>query len=171
MSFTPFRFVRETTAETAKAAKAAKVEGAAVELSQLSQLSQCPGDLAERAAIIEEGAKVPRAWAEGFASLEAAPVPAGVSVRDWRAMVDSAGRFLDAWGTKAEALGWSAAELFGLDPMAPLGRLDRRGAAFFLTRAEVLAITSVAITVRVGASIQNIRRRDGFTVPAWEIAR
>ena len=124
-------------------------------------------DFAERAAIIEEGAKVPRAWAEGFAMLEARPVPRGVDARAWLAMMDAAGRFLDRWGSHAAALGWSAAELFGLDERSPMARRDLRGAAFFLADADVLGITSDAITLRVRGSVHRIPRRRGFTRPAW----
>jgi hypothetical protein len=125
-------------------------------------------DVEERAAIVEEGAKVPRKWVEGFAELEARPIPRGVDRATWLAMMDAAGRFLDQWGSAAAALGWTAGELFGPDPTAPLNRRDRRGAAFFLANAEVIAITAEAITLRVGGSVQSLRRRDGFALPAWE---
>ena len=122
----------------------------------------------ERAAIVEEGADVPRAWAEGFARLEAWPVPRGVTPAEWLATIDAAGRFLDEWAGKAHALGWTAGELFGLDDDAPLNRRDRRGAAFFLARAEVLVITREAITVRIGGATQSIYRRAGMGPAAWD---
>jgi hypothetical protein len=177
MTFTPFRVSRECPAKAAKAAKvggsgvsAAETFAAFAAFAERATLTT-DDDLAERGAIIAEGARVPHDWAEGFARLLAAPIPPTVAPATWRAMLDAAGRFLDAWGAKAAALGWSAGELFGLDPLAPLGRRDRRGAAFFLAGAEVVAITADAITVRIGGAIQNIRRRDGFTVPAWEVER
>ncbi len=124
--------------------------------------------LAERAAIIQEGAGVPADWAEGFAQLEASQIPSWVDAIAWQAMIDAAGRFIDAWGAKAAAAGWTAAELFGLDKAAPMRRPDRRGAAFFLVDARVIDVTADAITIRKGGKDQCIRHRDGFTVPAWE---
>jgi hypothetical protein len=125
-------------------------------------------DLAERAAIIAEGACVPLDWADGFARLEAMPVPCGVGAGKWLAMVNAAGRFLDQWGSKAAALGWTASELFGLDPNAPINRRDRRGAAFYLIGADVLALTADEITLRIGGSIQRVRRPDQPSTPAWD---
>jgi hypothetical protein len=83
-------------------------------------------------------------------------------------MMDAAGRFLGAWGAKAAALGWTAGELFSLDPVAPLARRDRRGAAFFLAGAEVVAVTAEAITIRKGGALQRACRRTGSNLPAWE---
>lgn len=128
--------------------------------SGLSETPPSALDLTERAAIIQEAAKVPRDWADGFAKLEAMGPPRGVDHAAWLAVLNAAGRFLDQWGAKAAALGWTAGELFGLDPNAPLNRRDDRGAAFFLANAEVLAITAEAITLKVGGSLQSVRRRD-----------
>lgn len=128
------------------------------------------GDFEERAAIVQEGARVPEGWAVGFATLAARPPPRGVDPTAWLGMMDAAGRFLDEWASKADALGWSAGELFGLNPDAPMNRLDQRGAAFFLVRAEVVAITGAEITIRKGGSIQRIPRTTGRGPPAWEPA-
>ncbi|MGI8839893.1 MAG: hypothetical protein ACR2F8_03770 [Caulobacteraceae bacterium] len=115
--------------------------------------------LAERAAIVAEGAGVPAEWADGFAALDAMPVPRGVGEAAWRAMLDAAGRFLDAWGSRCAALGWTADELLGLDADAPMNRLDRRGAAFLIMEGEVLAVTGEAITIRMGGAVQRIYRQ------------
>ncbi len=85
-------------------------------------------------------------------------------------MLGNGKRFASEWGGKAHALDWSAAELFGLDPVAPLHRLDRRGAAFFLIDGEVVAITRELIKLNVAGANQSLHRRSGFTVPAWENA-
>ncbi|MBV9995537.1 MAG: hypothetical protein JO127_10015 [Caulobacteraceae bacterium] len=119
-------------------------------------------------AIVQEGAKVPQEWAIGFAELARRPVPRGVDADAWLAMMNAAGRFLDQWGGKAAALGWTAAELFGLHPEAPIRRMDHRGRAFFLVGAEVLAIDADAITVRVGRSTNRIYRRSTAQKAAWE---
>jgi hypothetical protein len=109
--------------------------------------------LAERAAVIAEGAKVPLDWARGFAKLESLPPPVGVELPEWLAVVSAAGRFLDQWGAQAAALGWTAEELFGLDPASPLNRLDPHGAAFFLAGANVVEVGPKAIIFRVGPNV------------------
>ena len=52
-------------------------------------------DEAERAAIIEEGAGVPRAWAEAYAELEATRARHAVDPAAWLAVMNAVGRFLD----------------------------------------------------------------------------
>jgi hypothetical protein len=66
----------------------------------------------ERAAIVEHGAAVPRAWAEGFAALSAMPPPTGFSTERWHRIVDAAGAFLDRWAAQAIAAGWSTVSIW-----------------------------------------------------------
>ena len=160
--------------EAAKTAETAKTPGAGTNEDSFDSFDSFGSKaalrfeaLAERAAIIQEGAGVPAEWAEGFARLSTAPCPQGIADAAWQGMIDAAGRFLDQWGANAATLGWTAAELFGLDPHAPTRRLDRRGAAFFLVDAEVLAVTADLITIRKGGSVLKIPRRAALTAPAW----
>jgi hypothetical protein len=125
-------------------------------------------EIAERAAIIEEDADVPTEWAEGYARLCLAPVPISVSPIAWKAVLNGAGRFLDRWGTIADRLGWTAAELFSVHPNAPLNRRDCRGAALFLERGEVIAITADELTFRVDGVVQRLPRQPTSALPAWE---
>lgn len=67
----------------------------------------------ERAAIVEDGAGVPRIWAEALARLDLAARPQGEPDDRWRQLMDDAGRFLDRWGADAARLGWSAIDVFG----------------------------------------------------------
>jgi hypothetical protein len=110
---------------------------------------------AERAAVIEEGAKVPRDWAEAFARLQAMPAPAGVDAADWTAALNGAGRFLDRWGAQAAALGWTAEEVFRFDPTS-------LGAAHFLARANVTEVGHKAIAFRIGPNVWRLCRRENF---------
>jgi hypothetical protein len=112
----------------------------------------------------------PPEWSLGFAELERRPIPPGTDGARWIAMMAGAKRFLADWAGTANALGWSAGELFGLDPFRPLDRLDRRGAAFFLGDAEVVAVSRELIKLRVRGNTQSLRRREGFTAPAWALA-
>jgi hypothetical protein len=58
----------------------------------------------------------------------------------------SAGSWLahrfDRWGKPAEALGWRADELFGLDPCAPLARYDRMGLIWMVKSERVVDLTA-----------------------------
>lgn len=89
--------------------------------------------IAERAAIVEEGAKVPRAWAEAFARFEVSGAPPAV--------VNGAGRALDAWARKAGALGWTPNELLKL-----------------ASEGEVVALTADAATLRWPEGLRHARR-------------
>ena len=85
--------------------------------------------LEERAAIVEEGAGVPREWAEGFAVMCSIPAPTGFSPERWRRIVDAVGVFIDKWAARAIACGWSDLDVFGCDAAAPEVRLYGRRAA------------------------------------------
>ena len=52
-------------------------------------------------AYVEEGAGVPRRWAEGYAALCSMVAPPGFSRERWQRIVDAAGNFLDRWAAKA----------------------------------------------------------------------
>ena len=106
-----------------------------------------PGDPEERAAIIEEGAEVPRAWAEGFAALCAMPPPAGFWPDRWQRIIDATGAFLDRWAGEAIRCGWSDLDVFGCHPDAPDRRFDCMGLVLLLDRREVVASTRTAPTL------------------------
>ena len=68
-------------------------------------------ELAERQAMAEIEGGVPPLYSAGFARLQLTPPP-GLSVPRWLQAVDDAGRFLDAFGRQAQAMGWRADDLF-----------------------------------------------------------
>lgn len=135
------------------------------------------GDLAERAAIVEHDAGIPRAWAEGFARLAEMPCPTNIPPRRWRRFVDDAGRFLDrGWGAKAASLGWGATDLLGCDRHRPWQRIDVQGLLWLLDGAEVVALTEATATTRNsdGARLTFRRVTDPNRVGtclAWELCR
>src|SRR5690348_13942372 len=86
-----------------------------------------PDDPDERAALIEIGADIPRAWAEGYAALCTMKPPAGFWPDHWRRVIDAAGAFLDRWAGEAARCGWSALDVFGCDAGAPTARFDCMG--------------------------------------------
>src|SRR3954471_23447896 len=56
-----------------------------------SRSSGPDSDREERAAIIEEGAGVPRTWAEGYAALCTMPPPSGFWPDRWQRIIDATG--------------------------------------------------------------------------------
>ena len=131
-------------------------------------------DLDERAAIIEYGAGVPRAWAEGYAALTAMPSPTGFSSERWRRIVDAAGVFLDRWAAEAIACGWSDLDVFGCDAAAPDKRFDCMGLAVLLDRWEVSGIDEAGadLVTETGAPLRYRRRPlPGHTILLWQLVK
>ena len=129
---------------------------------------------AERAAIIEFEAEVPRAWAEGFSRMLAMSRPAAVPEERWRLFIDDCGRFLDRWATQAAALGWQADDLFGWSTSGQLQQLDLAGLVWALEGQEIAALTAASATVRTGdAAHLTYRRSSGprcrHQIPVWEL--
>lgn len=85
----------------------------------------------------------PPDWLDAFIA-DTARTPEGARAIDWRGACLGAKRFGDAYARALALCGWSYAELF----RAPeyWGRLDQRGAAFFVRARPVLDITGDAIT-------------------------
>jgi hypothetical protein len=131
-------------------------------------------DLDERVALIEEGAGVPRSWAEGFAALCIMPPPTGFSSERWRRVIAAAGMFLDRWADVAAACGWTDLDVFGCDPHRPDARFDCMGLVLLLDRREIVAIDEHgADLVTNNGATQRFRRRPlpRGTVSLWELQR
>jgi hypothetical protein len=77
----------------------------------------------ERAALAAD--IVPACYLDAWARLNHRK-PAGVSDAEWRLALDDGGRFLDKWGVRAAALGWSIDELFDLPRDGATGGLSWR---------------------------------------------
>ena len=81
--------------------------------------------------------------------------PEHIDVADWQQAVDDARRFLAQWGVQADALGWTARDLFGLhkppDSPAPsyrrLSRYDETGLIWLLRGRPVVALTGGAAAI------------------------
>jgi hypothetical protein len=79
-----------------------------------------------------------------------------VPVDRWQAAVDDGRRFLARWGEQAEALGWTAKDLFGLHqpPANPhpnysrLSRYDEIGLIWLLRGREVVALTEATAAIQ-----------------------
>lgn len=76
----------------------------------------------------------------------------------WQQCIDDARRFLPEWGNQADALGWTARELFGLHrpPAKPhpsydrLSRYDETGMLWGLDGRRVIALSSNTAAVETG---------------------
>jgi hypothetical protein len=68
-------------------------------------------------------------------------LPSGIPARRWRLFLSDATRFLNRWGPAAEGLGWTADDLFGLHPTAPMARYDCMGMLWMLRGHRVTALT------------------------------
>jgi hypothetical protein len=87
----------------------------------------------------------------------------------WRLAIDDARRFLTRWGEQAEALRWTARDLFGLHkvPANPdtryrrLSRYDCTGLIWLLQGQPVVALTDTAAAIQSKAgSITTYRKRN-----------
>ncbi len=132
-------------------------------------------DLAERAALIEYGAGVPRAWAEGYAALSLMPVPTGFSPERWFRIVEAAGVFIDRFAGVAIECGWSDLDVFGCDPDRPDARFDCMGLVMLLERMEVVGIDpeGADLIATAGGAKLRFRRRPlpQNTISLWDLNR
>jgi hypothetical protein len=89
-----------------------------------------------------------------FAHLRLRP-PAHIPEDRWRQAVEDGRRFLAQWGNQAEALGWTARDLFGLHtpperphPSYRLSRYDCNGLCWLLQGRSVTVLTETTATIR-----------------------
>jgi hypothetical protein len=81
--------------------------------------------------------------------------PDYVGIDRWQRCIADARRFLRSWGSQAEALGWTAKDLFGLHepPTHPhpsysrLSRYDETGLLWLLQGRAVVALTTTTAAV------------------------
>jgi hypothetical protein len=115
------------------------------------------------------GFPAPYSWT--MAALEARS-PDLIPVDRWQAAVEDGRRFLARWGDQAEALGWTARDLFGLHrpPEKPhpsysrLSRYDETGLIWLLQGREVVALTDATPAIQSSTGAITTYRR--FNKPA-----
>jgi hypothetical protein len=101
-----------------------------------------------------------------FATLETR-CPEFVPVDRWQFAVEDGRRFLARWGEQADALGWTARDLFGLDtpPAKPhpsysrLSRYDATGLIWLLRGRPVIALTEATAAIRGPTAAITVYRR------------
>jgi hypothetical protein len=103
---------------------------------------------------------------EAFAQLES-KCPDHVDVERWQQCIRDGRHFLESWGPQAEALGWTAKDLFGLHkpPLQPhpsyrrLSRYDETGLCWLLQRRRVLALTETTAAIQSSGGSPTIYRK------------
>ncbi len=118
----------------------------------------------------------PDEWNEGVSRLISQPCPHDFLPARWRTLQADAARFLEMWAAQAARLGWTVHDLFGVNQVKPLVRLDGAGLVWLLDGRPVIALTAdeAVIECRTG-SRQAYRRKPANAVskveraPLWEI--
>ena len=151
----------------------------------------------ERAAILEFDEGLPRAEAEAMARREMAGVsddmraapdpnsyafaltalrakcPAYVPENRWHQAIADATAFISQWGAQAHGLGWTAGELFGLQPVperpaanySRLSRLDDMGLIWLLRGRPVIELTATEAVTRCHSGARLTYRRHNSSAP------
>src|SRR3954468_6300141 len=104
---------------------------------------------------------LPDLYQNAMVAIEAA-CPNGVPVERWQRALADAGSFFALWGDTAERLGWTADDLFGLHPTAPLSRMDCMGLVWLLKGQSVVQLTVTEARLSRG----NAYYRRGALLPA-----
>jgi hypothetical protein len=98
-------------------------------------------------------------FAKSLAALERR-CPEHVEAQRWQQAVEDGRRFLATWGKQAEAMGWTAQDLFGLHtpPERPHpsysrpSRYDEAGLIWLLCGREVVALTEATAAIQSSTS-------------------
>jgi hypothetical protein len=125
------------------------------------------GDLRSHKSLLSQVGDYQKSFADDFAALERR-CPDYVEQAPWQRAVDDGRRFLATWGEQAAALGWTAAELFGLHepPSNPrpsykrLSRYDATGLVWLLRGMSVVALTEDTATIKSGTEATVVYRKN-----------
>jgi hypothetical protein len=120
-------------------------------------------------------AALPQEIAEGLAALDDMAPPAGFTAERWSGIVKAMVRFAYQYAGEAVELGWTAEDLFGLNPYAPSTRYDGRGLATLLSESDrILSLSADAAVIEgpSGSKLTFPRDRSAApSVPAWNLKR
>jgi hypothetical protein len=127
----------------------------------------CPSKLqTKKRGAPPERTKLTEPFARTITALEAR-CPDLVPVGRWQLAVEDSRSFLARWGDKAEALGWTARDLFGLHTPAAkphpsysrLSPYDETGLIWLLQGRPVVALTEAAAAIQSSTGAITIYRR------------
>jgi len=124
-----------------------------------------PGGLGCRVEIVELP-QAQRYW-KVFGVLQLRP-PDLIPVERWQQAIEDGRRFLATWGTQAEALGWTSADLFGLHqpPTKPhpsysrLSRYDCTGLVWLLQGNPVVVLSADTASIRHSTGTITVFRKN-----------
>ena len=93
--------------------------------------------------------------------------PTHIPVARWQTAIEDGRRFLARWGEQAEALGWTAKDLFGLhEPTEKshpsyrrLSRYDKTGLIWLLAGRPVVALTATTAAIKSPSGAMTVYRR------------
>jgi hypothetical protein len=95
--------------------------------------------------------------------------PALIEPEAWQQAVADAEAFVSRWGEQADGLGWTARDLFGLQPVPErppasfrrLARYDNTGLVWLLHGRPVVALTAETAAIQtVSGGILTYRKKD-----------
>ena len=140
-------------------------------MRQKSQMDQSPaGTLPRQKAGDTRGdscdTSSPALWRSRLVAMHSTAAVSELGFRDWPRIYQASLVFIERHGKQAEALGWTAAELFGVHPEVGLNRVDCCG-ALIVARAPVASVTAEAITYANGLVYRRTPHA-GPSVPVWE---
>jgi hypothetical protein len=147
-------------AKSAKSAKSGpRTKAEAAQNSQNAQNSHAQGPASKRG-------REQNPYGSTIATLEAR-CPDLIPADRWQAAVEDGCRFLARWGEQAEALGWTARDLFGLIAVPEhakpsfnrLSRYDETGLIWLLQGREVVALTEATAAIQNPTGAITIYRR------------
>ena len=115
----------------------------------------------------------PIEWRNGMRRLERRRPITGFDDHRWAHFIGSSQWFLDQWGARAEALGWTTLDLFGAHPLAPAARFDCAGLLILLGAATVQGLDRHGADILTGPGFVLRYRKPcaGGGVALWEIDR
>jgi hypothetical protein len=123
-------------------------------------------EIREDRSLISQFASSQQRHARVLATLESR-CPDHITTDHWQQAVEDGRRFLAQWGEQAEALGWTARDLFGLalvpDQPRPsyrrLSRYDETGLIWLLRGRPVLALTEDTAAIESPTGTVTVYRR------------
>ena len=102
-----------------------------------------------------------------YLQIAGSPLPGHVEAADWQQAVEDGRRFLAQWGERAEALGWTSRDLFGMAPVPDkpaanyrrLSRYDATGLIWLLRGRPVVALTTDTAAIQKPAGAITVYRK------------
>ena len=139
--------------------------------TQLPQNNIETGESLDRDHAPDHSPEIDRAWTDGLQRLMRMPAPSGFTDERWRTGIAWCWRLAHEHGEALHLRGWTAAELFGLHPIAPATRYDAMGLAFLMRPNDRLLDLGDehAIVLRSTGAIHRFTRasHSAESRPAW----